>query len=62
MIKEYRLKKGYPQEKLAELVGISTRQIQRIESNEENTKIKTLKALIKILEIPDSEIIKFMLK
>ena len=53
MIKECRIKKGYTQEQLAEILNMSTRQIQRIEKNEENTTIKPLKRLRKILEIPD---------
>lgn len=60
MIREYRKRKGYTQEELAEKIKISARQLQRIEENEENTKITTLKKLIKILQIPDKEIIKFM--
>lgn len=60
MIKECRLKKGYTQEKLAELINISPRQIQRIEKDEEKTKIETLKKIIKILEIPDEEIINYL--
>lgn len=60
MIKENRKKKGLTQEKLAELLGITTRQLQRIEKNEDETKIKTLKKIIKELKIPDEEIIKYM--
>lgn len=60
MIKQYRIKKGYTQEELAELVNLSTRQLQRIEENEERTKIKTLKQIIKVLQIPENEIIDFM--
>ena len=62
MIKEHRIKKGYTQEDLAELINISPRQIQRIEKEEEKTKIETLKKIIKILEIPDKEIIKYLKK
>ncbi|MDR2024481.1 MAG: helix-turn-helix transcriptional regulator [Hungatella sp.] len=62
MIKENRNKKGYTQEELAELIGISWRQLQRIEKHEEQTKITTLKKLIKILDIPDKEILRFMKK
>lgn len=60
MIKENRKKKDLTQEKLAELIGITTRQLQRIEKNEDETKIKTLKKIIKELKIPDEEIIKYM--
>lgn len=62
MIKEYRIKRGYTQEELAEQINLSARQVQRIEENEEKTKISTLKKLIKILQIPDKEIIDFMKK
>lgn len=58
MIKEYRIKNGLTQEKLAEILDISTRQLQRIEANVNNTKIKTLKQLIKVLKIEDKDIIK----
>lgn len=62
MIKENRIKRNYTQEQLAEIVNISTRQLQRIEKNEDDTKIKTLKKLIKVLEIPDDEIINYIKK
>lgn len=60
MIKENRIKKNYTQEQLAELLGISCRQLQRIERNEFETSIKTIKKAIRILEIPDSEILEYM--
>lgn len=62
MIKEYREKRGYTQEQLAELLDISWRQLQRIEKDETRTKISTLKKIIKILKIPNDEIIKLMKK
>ena len=62
MIKENRVKKGYTQEQLAELIDISWRQLQRIEKNENNTKISTLKKIIRILNIPDEDILKFFKK
>lgn len=62
MIKENRKRKNYSQEQLAEILGISTRQLQRIEKNEEETRIQTLKKIIKILEIPDNEIIDYIHK
>ncbi|HIQ91497.1 MAG TPA: helix-turn-helix transcriptional regulator [Candidatus Coprosoma intestinipullorum] len=62
MIKENRIKKGYTQEQLAELIDISWRQLQRIEKNENNTKISTLKKIIRILNIPDEDILKFFKK
>lgn len=62
MIKENRIKKKYTQEELAELINISWRQLQRIEKNEESTKITTLKKIIKILKISDKEILEFIKK
>ena len=62
MIKENRIKKNYTQEQLAEIINISTRQLQRIEKDEDDTKIKTLKKLIKVLDIPNNEIINYMKK
>ena len=60
MIKENREKRNYTQEKLAEMLEISPRQLQRIEKDEEKTKITTLKRIISALKIPDEEIIKYM--
>lgn len=62
MIKEYRIKRGYTQEQLAELLDISWRQLQRIERDENKTKITTLKKIIKELKIPNEEIINFIKK
>ena len=44
MIKEYRLKKGFSQEYLAEKIDISWRHLQRLEHNEANTTVRTLKS------------------
>ncbi len=60
MIKQYRLAKNLSQEELAEEIGISWRQLQRLEHNEENTRISTFKKIIKTLNVPDEEIIKFI--
>jgi transcriptional regulator with XRE-family HTH domain len=62
MIKENRILRNYTQEEFAEILEITPRQLQRIEKDEEKTKIKTLKKIIKILKIPDKEIIEFMKK
>ncbi len=62
MIKQYRLANHLSQEALAEKIGISWRQLQRIEHSEENTRISTFKKIVKILDIPDDEIIKFIRK
>ncbi len=60
MIKQYRLAKNLSQEELAEEIGISWRQLQRLEHSEENTRISTFKKIVKALNIPDDEIIKFI--
>lgn len=62
MIREYRLKNRLSQEELAEEIGISWRHLQRLEYNEENTRISTFKKIVKTLEVPDEEIIKFIKK
>ena len=49
-------------EKLSEKIGISWRQLQRLEHNEENTRISTFKKIIKTLDVPDDEILKFIKK
>lgn len=62
MIKENREKNNLTQEQLAEMVGISWRQLQRIEKNENQTKLSTLKKLIKTLKISDEDILEFIHK
>ena len=60
MIKQYRLANNLSQEELAEEIGISWRQLQRLEYNEENTRISTFKKIVKALDVSDEEIIKFI--
>lgn len=62
MIKEYRKKRKITQEKLAELLDISPRQLQRIENGSSETSLKTLKKLIKVLDISDEDIVEFLKK
>ena len=62
MIKEYRLKHKLSQEELAEEIGISNRHLQRLEHNEENTRVCTFKKIVKSLDISDDEILKFIKK
>lgn len=62
MIKQYRLAMHLSQEELAEEIGISSRHLQRLERNEENTRISTLKKIVKALNVPDDEIIKYIKK
>ena len=60
IIRENRIKKKITQEKLAELIDVSPRQMQRIENNESSTKISTLRKIIKELEISNDDIIKII--
>ena len=62
MIKEYRKRRDLTQEELAEIVDLSTRQLQRIEKNEINTSIETLLKIKAALKIPDDEFIKMLKK
>lgn len=62
MIKENRIKKNITQEELAERVDISWRQLQRIEKDEEKTRVETLKKIILALDIPDEEILHYIKK
>lgn len=62
MIRQYRLKKKLSQEELAEEIGISWRHLQRLEYNEENTRVSTFKKIVKALDVPDEEIIRFIKK
>ena len=60
MIRHYRLQNKLTQEELAEEKGISWRQLQRLEHNEEKTRISTFKKIVNVLKIPDEEILKFL--
>ena len=60
MLKEYRIKKNITQEELAELLNITPRQVQRIESGESRPSLKTFKLLIEILEISDEDVVKII--
>ena len=60
MIKHYRTIHHLSQEELAEEIGISWRHLQRLEKDEEKTRLSTFKKIVKVLDIPDDEIIKFI--
>lgn len=62
MFKEYRIKRGYTQETLAEILHISTRHLQRLESKENEPSLDLLRKIIKVLNIEDKDIIKFIKK
>lgn len=60
MLKEYRIKKNITQEELAELLNITPRQVQRIESGESRPSLRTLNLLIEILEISCEDVVKII--
>ena len=61
MLKEYRIKNEYTLEELAEICDISWRNLFRIENgNYRYAKFETISKLLVTLNIPDSEIIKFI--
>ena len=60
MIKKYRILRGYSQEQWSELLGISTRHLQRIENLESNPSIELLQKIILILQIRDKDIAKMV--
>ena len=62
MIKEYRKKRGFTQEQLAEKLNISTRHLQRIEKDEAKTTIAILQKVSIILQIPDEDMAKIFHK
>ena len=62
MFKKYRLKKGLTQEELAEILNISTRQLQRIENEECIPSLNVIKKIIKVLNINDKDILEYMKK
>ena len=61
-IKRLRTGRELTQEQLAEIINISPRQLQRIEKDEDKTKIDTIRKIIKVLNIPDEEILKYIKK
>ena len=62
MIKEKRKEKGYTQEKMAKLLGISLRQYVRIDNVEDLPRRDVLKGLIKELDLSNEEIGKYIRK
>ena len=50
LVRKLRLKQGWSQEQLAELVGVSTRTIQRLEQNH-RPSLETAKALSSVFEV-----------
>lgn len=63
MIKEYRIKRGYTLEQLAEKCDISWRNLQRIENGKDNVaRFDTIKKIITTLDFSDKDIIKYIKK
>lgn len=61
MIKEYRIKRGYTLEKLAEICDVSWRNLQRIENDKlKDAKFKTIAKLIVVLNISEKDTIKLI--
>lgn len=51
IVRKLRLKKGWSQEHLAELMGVSTRTIQRIERGQTKPSLETQKSLAAVFEV-----------
>ncbi len=61
MLKEYRIKKGYTLESLAEKCGISWRNLHRIENGQyKYARFETIQKIIAILELADEDILRFI--
>ena len=61
ILKEYRIKRGYTLEELAEKCEISWRNLQRIENGKDNkAQFETIKKIINELKIDDKEILKYI--
>ena len=60
MFKEYRRLRGYTQEQLAELVGISWRQLNRIENETSTPTLETFKKLVDVLKIKDKDVMEYL--
>ena len=61
MLKDYRKKRNYSLEELAEMCDISWRNLQRIENGSwEKAKFSTIKKIINVLKISDKDILRFM--
>lgn len=51
IVRKLRLKRGWSQEQLAELMGVSTRTIQRIERGQTKPSLETQKSLAAVFEV-----------
>ena len=57
-IKELRKERSLTQEKLAELIGIDTRNLIKIENGETFPRVNTLEKLIEVFDITPDEILR----
>ena len=62
MIKEKRKEKGYTQEEMSKILGISLRQYVRIDNEEDLPRRDVLKGLIKELDLSNEEIGEYIRK
>lgn len=62
MIKQLRKQMHLSQEDFAEEIGISVRHLQRLEKDDEKTRVSTFKKIVKSLNVSDEEILKFIKK
>ena len=62
MFKEYRKKRDYTQEQLAELVGVSWRTIQRIETEQSIPTLETFAKLVMVLKINNNDILIYLVR
>lgn len=63
ILKEYRIKRGYTLEELAEKCDISWRNLQRIENGKDlKARYGTIKKIINELKIDDKEIVNYIRK
>lgn len=60
MIKKYRKLNNLTQEELAEKIGISTRQIQRLEKGSDIPSFTTLQKLVLVLNISDKDLAEYV--
>ncbi len=61
MLKEYRKKKGFTLEELAEICEVSWRNLHRIENGHyQHAKFETIQKMLIILEVSDDDILKFI--
>ncbi len=61
MLKEYRIKRGYTLEQLAEMCDISWRNLHRIENGQyKYAKFETIQKLIMILGLTEKDILAFI--